>query len=65
MKRSTPVDPRAEIRLADESPVTIRDVALPARGGAGPTLRDLLRAAAAGVLAPARAFMHGKAPDDA
>jgi hypothetical protein len=33
-------------------------VVLPAPGGAGPTLRELLRAAAAGLLAPARAFVQ-------
>ena len=40
------------------------DVALPAGGEAGAPLRELLRAAAAGFLAPARAFMHGWAPGD-
>jgi RimJ/RimL family protein N-acetyltransferase len=39
------------------------DVALPARG-AGLTLRELLRAAAVGVLAPARAFIDREAPRD-
>lgn len=34
------------------------DVVLPEPGGAGPTLRELLRAAAAGLLAPARAFLQ-------
>ena len=38
------------------------DIALPARTGAGPALCELLRAAAAGLLAPARALVH---PDDA
>jgi hypothetical protein len=33
-------------------------VVLPAGGGAGATLRELLRAAAAGLLAPARAFVQ-------
>lgn len=40
------------------------DVVLPAPGGAGPTLRELLRAAAAGLLAPARAFVQRGSLDD-
>jgi GNAT superfamily N-acetyltransferase len=40
------------------------DVELPDSGGAGPTLRELLRAAAAGLLAPARAFMQRMSPED-
>jgi GNAT superfamily N-acetyltransferase len=40
------------------------DVELPDSGGAGPTLQELLRAAAAGLLAPARAFMQRMSPDD-
>jgi GNAT superfamily N-acetyltransferase len=40
------------------------DVKLPDSGGAGPTLRELLRAAAAGLLAPARAFMQRRSRED-
>jgi GNAT superfamily N-acetyltransferase len=40
------------------------DVVLPAPGRAGPTLRELLRAAAAGLLAPARAFVQRGSLDD-
>jgi GNAT superfamily N-acetyltransferase len=39
-------------------------VVLPAGGGAGATLRELLRAAAAGLLAPARAFVQRGSLDD-
>lgn len=39
-------------------------VVLPAPGGAGATLRELLRAAAAGLLAPARAFVQRGSLDD-
>ena len=39
------------------------DVVLPATGGAGPALRELLRAAAAGLLAPAGAFARRRARD--
>jgi GNAT superfamily N-acetyltransferase len=49
----------------DESGRQLRfDVELPDSGGAGPTLRKPLRAAAAGLLAPARAFMQRISPDD-
>jgi acetyltransferase len=49
----------------DESGHQLRfDVVLPDSGGAGPTLRELLRAAGAGLLAPARAFMQRRSPDD-
>lgn len=49
----------------DESGHELRfDVVLPDSGGAGPTPRELLRAAAAGLLAPARAFMQRRSPDD-
>lgn len=40
------------------------DVVLPAGGGAGATLRELLRAAAAGLLARARAFVQRGSLDD-
>jgi len=40
------------------------DVVPPERGGAGPMLRGLLRAAAAELLAPARAFAHLGSPND-
>jgi GNAT superfamily N-acetyltransferase len=40
------------------------DVKLPDSGGAGPTLRELLRAAAAGLLAPTRAFMQRRSRED-
>jgi RimJ/RimL family protein N-acetyltransferase len=39
------------------------DIALPDTGGAGPTLRGLLRAAAAGLLAPTGAFVRASSPD--
>ena len=39
------------------------DVVLPDSGAAGPTLRDLLRAEAAGLLAPARAIVPPVLPD--
>jgi GNAT superfamily N-acetyltransferase len=49
----------------DESGHELRfDVALPNRGEPGPTLRGLLRAAAAELLAPARAFTHLGLPGD-
>jgi GNAT superfamily N-acetyltransferase len=49
----------------DESGHELRfDVVLADRGEAGHTLRDVLRAAAAGLLAPARAFKERLAPDD-
>jgi hypothetical protein len=41
------------------------DVVLPDSGGAGPTLRDLLHAEAAGLLAPPRAFAPPVLPDPA
>jgi hypothetical protein len=68
-----PAENRDAIRLLerlgdatrDESGPELRfDVALPERGGAGPTLRGLLRAGAAELLAPARAFTHRGSPDD-
>ena len=40
------------------------DVALPDGGGAGPTLHGLLRAAAAGLLAPAGAFLRRNLAED-
>jgi hypothetical protein len=39
-------------------------VVLPDRDGVGPTLRELLRGAAAGLVAPARAFMERMSADD-
>jgi GNAT superfamily N-acetyltransferase len=39
------------------------DVVLADRDAGGPTLRDVLRAAAAGLLAPARAFMERMSPE--
>jgi DNA-binding transcriptional MocR family regulator len=39
------------------------DIALPDTGGAGPTLRGLLRAAATGLLAPTGAFLRRNFPE--
>ena len=56
-------------RLADptrehDGEVLHFDVALPDGGGAGPTLHGLLRAAAAGLLAPAGAFLRRNLAED-
>ena len=47
----------------DDGDVLHFDIALPDTGGAGPTLRGLLRAAAAGLLAPIGAFVRDSSPD--
>lgn len=62
MKRSTPVEPRAESRLADESPVTIRPVE--------PTDKPLLAGAFAELSEESRYRQlaeraRAEAPDDA
>ena len=46
----------------DDGDVLHFDIALPATGGAGPTLRGLLRAAATGLLAPTGAFLRRNFP---
>jgi GNAT superfamily N-acetyltransferase len=47
----------------DDGAVLHFDIALPDTGGAGPTLRGLLRAAAAGLLAPTGAFVRDSSPE--
>lgn len=47
----------------DDGDVLHFDIALPETGGTGPTLRGLLRAAAAGLLAPTGAFLRRNFPE--
>jgi RimJ/RimL family protein N-acetyltransferase len=47
----------------DDGDVLHFDIALPDAGGAGPTLRGLLRAAATGLLAPTGAFLRRNVPE--
>ena len=47
----------------DDGDVLHFDIALPDTGGAGPTLRGLLRAAAAGLLAPTGEFLRRTFPE--